>query len=473
MTIKFGTAGWRGIIARDFTFDNLNLVMQAIASWITEDNITDNGVILGYDTRFMGREFAEHAACVLAAMGIPVRISRSVCSTPAISWAALEHDSVGVIITGSHNPPIYNGVKIKAPFGGPVSAYQSDDVEARISDTDPDFKPGPLDEFLRNGLIRQIDLNGQYLTVLRRRIDTKRIRRSNIMIAHDSMYGAGQGLLRELLGSQILEIHSIFNPGYHGRAPEPKEENLRELADFVVEHRCSIGLATDGDAERVGLFDEKGQYVDAHLILSLLTKYFARNKGLKGCVIKTFSTTHMLNRQAEKYGLILETTPVGFKYISEKMLTCNVIIGGEESGGMTVKGHIPDMDGIYISLLIIEMILESGKPLSILVRELFDEFGPNYNRRVDIELSEEHQKAVLSYIRQNQLKEISGLAVVERETKDGTKLWLEDGTWILVRSSGTEPLLRIYCESDTAEKARLFVDAVSELVTDKKVFQPS
>lgn len=473
MTIKFGTAGWRGIIARDFTFDNLSRVMQAIALWLTDEKITENGVILGYDTRFMGREFAEHAGCVLASMGIPVRLSRTVCSTPAVSWASLEHEAVGIVITGSHNPPVYNGVKIKTPFGGPVSAYQSDDVEARLMDTDPDFKPGPLREFLRNGLIREIDLNNQYITVLRHRINIRSIKRSNILIAHDSMYGAGQGLLRELLGSQVLEIHSIFNPGYHGRAPEPTVENLSGLADFLLEHRCSIGLATDGDAERVGLFDEKGQYVDAHLILSLLTKYFARNKGLKGCVIKTFSTTHMLNKQAEKYGLILETTPVGFKYISEKMLSGNVIIGGEESGGITVKGHIPDMDGIYTSLLIIEMMLESGKPLSRLVQELFDEFGPHYNRRNDIELSEEDQKAVLNYIRNNQLKEVNGLAVVDRETKDGTKIWLEDGTWILVRSSGTEPLLRVYCESDSPEKARSFADAVTALASDTGLFHPS
>jgi phosphomannomutase len=470
MTIKFGTAGWRGIIARDFTFENLGKVMQATALWITEDKITENGVILGYDTRFMGREFAEHAASVLASMGITVRISQSFCSTPAVSWAALEHDSVGIMITGSHNPPIYNGVKIKAPCGGPVSAYESDDVEKRLERIEPDFRPGLFSGFLQSGYIREINLNDQYLDVIRRRIDVRRIKKSNILIAHDSMYGAGQGLLRGLLGSQVLELHSIYNPGYHGLAPEPKEENLRGLADFVVENKCSIGIATDGDAERIGLFDERGNYIDAHLILCLLTKYFAGSKRLKGCIIKTFSTTHMLNKLADKYGLILETTPIGFKYISEKMITCNVIVGGEESGGMTVKGHIPEMDGTYIGLLIIEMMLYSGKPLSMLVQELFDEFGPHYNRRNDLKISEKHQKAVLNYMRNNELKEVNGLKVVERETKDGTKLWLEDGTWILVRSSGTEPLLRIYCESDSAEKAKKMADAVTDLVNDSTIF---
>jgi phosphomannomutase len=471
MTIKFGTAGWRGVIGRDFTFDNLGKVMQATALWITEDKITENGVILGYDTRFMGREFAEHAAAVLATSGISVRISRSFCSTPAVSWAALEHDAVGIMITGSHNQPVYNGVKIKAPYGGPVSAYQSDDVEKRLEKIDPEFSPGLFAGFVQSGLIREIDLNNQYLNVIRRRIDIGRIQKSNVVIAHDSMYGAGQGLLRNLLGSQVLELHSIYNPGYHGLAPEPREENLKGLADFVVENNCSIGIATDGDAERIGLFDEKGNYIDAHLILCLLTKYFAVNRGLKGSIIKSFSTTHMLNKQADKYGLILETTPIGFKYISEKIISCNVLVGGEESGGMTVKGHIPEMDGTYIGLLIIEMMIESFKPLSRLVQELFDEFGPHYNRRNDLEISEEHQRTVLNYIRNDKLREVNGLKVVDRETKDGTKLWLEDGTWILVRSSGTEPLLRIYCESDSAEKARNMADAVTAMVTDITFFQ--
>lgn len=470
MTIKFGTAGWRGVIARDFTFDNLGKVIQATALWITEDKITENGVILGYDTRFMGREFAEHAAAVLASLGIPVRISRSFCSTPAVSWAALEHDAVGIMITGSHNPPVYNGVKIKAPYGGPVSANQSDDVEKRLEKIDPEFRPGVFARFLEGGLIREIDLNNQYLDVIRRRIDIGHINKSNVLIAHDSMYGAGQGLLRGLLGSQVLELHSIYNPGYHGLAPEPREENLRELANFVVEHQCSIGIATDGDAERIGLFDEKGNYIDAHLILCLLTKYFARSKGMNGSIIKTFSTTHMLNKQADKYGLILETTPIGFKYISEKMITSDVIVGGEESGGITVKGHIPEMDGTYIGLLIIEMMIKSFKPLSRLVQELFDEFGPHYNRRNDLEISEEHQRAVLNYIRNYQLKEVNGLKVIDQETKDGTKIWLEDGTWILVRSSGTEPKLRIYCESDTAEKAQKMADAVTAVVCDSEIF---
>jgi len=471
MKIKFGTAGWRAVIARDFTFENLSRVMQATALWIKEDNVTENGVIMGFDTRFMGREFAEHAASVLASMDIPVRLSRDFCPTPAVSWAALEHKAVGIMITGSHNPPTYNGVKIKTPIGGPVTAYESDDVENKLERTDSDFIPGHFASFLQNGLIREINLNQQYLNVLRHRIDIGRIKKSQILIAHDSMYGAGQGFLRSLLGSQVLEIHSIFNPGYHGCAPEPRENRLKELAEFVIDHHCCIGIATDGDGERIGLFDEKGNYVDAHLILCLLTKYLAQKKGLTGCLIKTFSTTHMLNKQAEKYGLILDTTPIGFKYLAEKMVTCNVVIAGEESGGMTVRGHLPEMDGTYIGMLVIEMMLASGKPLSRLVQDLFDEFGPHYNRRNDVEIPEEQQKAVLNYIRSNRVKEVHGLKVVDQETNDGTKLWLEDGTWILVRPSGTEPLLRIYCESDSAEKAQKMADAVSALVNDPSIYQ--
>jgi phosphomannomutase len=463
MDIRFGTAGWRAVLAKDFTFENLNRVIQAVALWLRDEQITENGVVLGYDTRFMGQMFAEYAACVFAAMDIPVRLSTTGCPTPAVSWAALEHEAVGVMITGSHNPPEYNGVKVKAPYGGPVSPYQIEDVEAKIADASPGLKPAPLDTYLESGMIRQADLREPYLNVLRHRIDLEHILNSKILIAHDSMYGSGRGMLHKLLGSQVLELHHELNPGYEGIAPEPSRNNLKDLEAFVKEHDCEIGIATDGDAERVCLFDEKGNYVDANLILCLLTKYMAQKKGLKGCVIKSFSTTHMLNKQAEKYGLMIQTTPIGFKYITEKMISCDVIVGGEESGGMTVKGHIPEMDGIYIALLIVEMILKSGRQLSRLVQDLYDEFGPHYNRRVDVPLTDVPVQDFLEHVRNDGIRKIGDLLVTDWEFKDGTKMWLEDGTWVLVRASGTEPVLRVYCEASDPEKAGNIAETVAAM----------
>lgn len=462
--ISFGTDGWRAIIAENYTFDNLSVVAQATGRWILENNITKNGVVIGYDARFMGREFTEHVASVFAAMQIPVRISSSISPTPAVSWAALHYNAVGIVITASHNPPNYNGYKIKAPFGGSATPDQIAAVEDRLGQFDGNLEIKPFKEYLKLGLIREITLTEQYLNVLRERIDIDAIRKSGIRIGHDPMFGSGMGAIKKLLGDQVFELHGEVNPSFRGIPPEPIEKNLAEFSEFIPKNNCQIGIANDGDADRIALFDETGSFVDSHRILSLLVKYLHKEKGLSGTIVKTFSTTDMLNKQAESYGLPIEVTPIGFKYIAEMIVNGDVIAGGEESGGLSVKGHLPERDGLYIGLLMTEMMVKSGKKLSELVQELFDEFGDHAYYRNDMHTEERKKLAMIEHCKSEKLTSINGIDVTEREFTDGIKHHLADGSWLLVRPSGTEPVLRIYAEAETEEQAKNLVEDVSAKV---------
>ena len=464
--IKFGTDGWRAVIAEDYTFENVNKVTQATAKWIKKSGISQNGVVVGYDARFLSREFAEHAASVFAEMELPVRMSTRISATPAISWAAKHYDAVGIVITASHNPPEYNGFKIKAPYGGSAMPEHIREVEKELKRVSLPIPVRPYQHYLKAGVIRELDFVEGYLNIIRERIDLEAIRESGILIAHDPMFGSGIGLIMELLGDAVVEIHAERNPLFGGTSPEPIEEKLGELAGTVVKHQCSIGLANDGDADRIGMVNEKGEFVSSHQILSLLVKYLHKIKGIDGTIVKTISTTDMLDKQAAAYGLPIEVTPIGFKYIAEKIVNGNILAGGEESGGLAVTGHLPERDGIYIGLLITEMMVKSGKKLSELVQELFDEFGPHQYYRNDILTEERKKTAMAKYCRNKQLKEISGKKVVEWDMRDGVKHLLENGSWLLVRQSGTEPVLRIYSEAPTREEAKTFVDAVTAKVDD-------
>jgi phosphomannomutase len=468
--IKFGTDGWRAVIADGFTFKNLNKVVQATSLWILDEEISENGVVIGYDARFLSREFAEYAASVFAMMQIPVRISDSIVPTPAVSWAAKHFDAVGIVITASHNPPTYNGFKIKAPYGGSASPDHIIGIEAHLELVDSLIEARPYTELLREGLIRELDLGEGYLNLIGENINLDAIRNSNLRIAHDPMYGAGQGFIKRILGDRVLEIHNERNPLFGGIAPEPIEENLKELPDFIVKHRCDIGIANDGDADRITMFDENGKFVSSHQILSLLVKYLHKEKKMNGTIVKTFSTTDMLNKQAEKYGLSLEVTPIGFKYVADLIINGNVLAGGEESGGLAVKGHLPERDGIYIGLLIAEMMATSGKTLSGLVQELFDEFGPHEYYRNDILTEERKKNAMTAFCKAKKLTEIAGHNVVEWDFKDGIKHILDDGSWLLVRQSGTEPVLRIYAEAPEQEQAKKLVEDVSGWVDNPAIF---
>lgn len=463
MNIKFGTDGWRAIIAKDYTFENLNIVTQATARWIEEENVTKNGVVIGYDARFMGKEFSEHVAATFAAMGLPVKVSESISPTPAVSWAAQHYMAVGIVITASHNPPSYNGFKIKAPFGGPASPDQIDAMETRYDRYDKTFEVGSYSDYLKAGKIQEIALTQMYEDVLKERLDLDAIKKSGLKIVHDSMYGSGMGIVARLLGEgQVIELHGEFNPGFHGRAPEPLEKNLPEIAALIPQEKAAVGLANDGDADRIALFDERGVYVDSHQVLSLLVKYLSQEKGMTGSIVKTFSTTNMLNLQGEKYGLELEETAVGFKYVAEKIVEGDVLVGGEESGGLAVKGHIPERDGVYIGLLIVEMMVTSGKKLSELVQELFDEFGFHANTRNDMHTTNAKKEAMMAFCKEKKLTEIAGRKVIDWGFTDGVKHYLEGGGHLLVRPSGTEPVLRIYSEDSSMELAQANVAFATE-----------
>jgi phosphomannomutase len=351
MPIKFGTDGWRAIIAEGYTFENLTRVARATARWLYATYGATVSVVIGHDTRFMGRAFAEHVACVLASHGVRVRFAETFVTTPAVSWATLEYGAnAGIVITASHNPPHYNGYKLKADFGGPADPAMVAAVEAELANLDSDAPEiRPFAALSEEGVIESFDLSAAYLDLLRERLDIEAIQQSDFIIAHDAMFGAGQGVVSALLGSDhVIELHSEVNPGFHGQAPEPIERNLSELSALVVREGCAVGLANDGDADRIGMVDERGRFVTSHEILALLVKYLHEERGLRGAIVKTFSTTHLLNKMAAAYGLPIETLPIGFKYIAPKMVEQDVLVGGEESGGIAVKGHLPERDGIYI-----------------------------------------------------------------------------------------------------------------------------
>lgn len=464
--IKFGTDGWRAIIAKEYTFENLSIVAQATARWILEKNITKNGIVIGHDARFMGREFTEHVASIFAAMEVPVRMATTITPTPAVSFGALKFDALGVVITASHNPPNYNGFKIKAPFGGSATPDQIETMETYYDQFDPSLPVDSYLSYLKTGRIREINLSELYLNDIRGKIDIEAIKKSGIHIGHDPMFGSGMGTIKQLLGDRVFELHGEVNPSFKGISPEPIEKNLREFSEFIPRNNCQIGIANDGDADRIALLDENGNFVDSHRILSLLVKYLSQEKGLKGTIVKTFSTTNMLNKQAEKYDLPIETTPIGFKYIAELIVNGNVIVGGEESGGLAVKGHIPERDGIYIGLLVTEMMVKSGKKLSELVQELFDEFGNHAYYRNDLHTDDEKKNAMIAYCESKKLTEVAGLNVVDWQFTDGIKQIMEDGSWLLVRPSGTEPVLRIYSEAPTADQAKALVDDATRVANE-------
>ena len=462
-TVTFGTDGWRAVIGDGYTFDNLTRVARATAEWVQAQPAGDGSVVMGYDTRFQGEAFATHVARVMASAGVTVHLASSFATTPAISWATAQGGrTAGIVITASHNPPQYNGFKIKAHFGGPASPEMIADVEARMAAhaAVPDAEAPALrsvDDLVTDGLIRTFDLRTAYVKLLNDRIDIAAIKEATVRVAYDAMFGAGQGVVGELLGRvRVTELHHDLNPGMYGQAPEPIERNLGPLLKATVENSCGAGLATDGDADRIGLVDEEGTFVDSHKILCLLVKYLHTEKGLRGDIVKTFSTTDMLDRMGEAYGLTVVTTPIGFKYIGPMMVERDVLVGGEESGGMAVKGHIPERDGLYIGLLVVEMMVKRERTLSGLVRELMDEFGPHYQSRQDLHTTPARKDEVLQILQADGLAEVAGAAVTKTETLDGFKFRV-DGGWLLFRPSGTEPVLRVYSEAASQERADAIV----------------
>ena len=461
--IKFGTDGWRAVIADDFTFANLERVALATARYFKKHKKIKNGVVIGYDARFMSKEFAEKSAEVMANAGIRIKLADSIVSTPMISLLTkLENAAGGIVITASHNPPKYNGFKIKGDFGGPAHPEMIARVEKELAKV-MKLKKIPqgkstFQQLLDKRAITMISMKQRYLDDLETKIDLNKIRSSGMRILYDVMYGAGQGVLDATL-PDVKQIHESFNPSFGGTNPEPLAQNLAELMRRVKAEGYQIGIATDGDADRIGAVDEEGRFVDSHRIFSLLLKYLVEQKRMSGEVVKSFSVTQMVDKQCAKYGLTMHETPIGFKYICRLMTERDVLIGGEESGGLGVKGHIPERDGIFLGLLLCEMMATRGKPLGSLVQELMDEFGNHEFKRIDLHVTEKEKTAIIRKY-QRGVSEIAGYPVLGRKDTDGFKFFV-DGGWVLVRASGTEPLIRFYAEAESREQ----VDALLKAAT--------
>jgi phosphomannomutase len=479
MPIHFGTDGWRAVISDSFTFDNLRIVAQAIADavasehWDKRSSPVDqsgNGgpapdpkrIVVGYDTRFLSDRFAGEVARVLAANGFTVQLAQSDAPTPAISYAVKNLGAIGgVMITASHNAPRYNGVKLKGAFGGSALPEQCRRVEVYINDNEQQARGPNLMDFKKArelGLIQRFNPLPAYFDHLRTLINTDVIAENPQRFVVDAMYGSGRGVIKSFLqgtGCEVAEIRGEMNPGFGGIHPEPIAKNLGALASAVSSGMGNFGVVTDGDADRIGAMDERGAFVDPHKIMALSLKYLVESRGWSGAVVRTVSTTRMIDRLAKKYGLKLYETPVGFNHIADYMMSEDVLIGGEESGGISFKGHIPEGDGPIMGLLLVEMIAASKKPLIELVDDLLEEVGPAFYERTDLRLSRPVAKAEMTgFLTQQAPAEVGGQKVAEVSQRDGVKYIMADDSWLLIRPSGTEPVLRVYAEGRTQEMVK-------------------
>lgn len=469
MPIHFGTDGWRAVISDTFTFGNLHMVAQAIADAVASEHWdkTSNGkthpdpkkIVVGFDTRFLSDRYAGEVARVLAANGYTVYLTQADAPTPAISFAVQNTSAIaGVMITASHNAPRYNGVKLKSAYGGSASPEQCRRVEIYINDNENRARGPNLMDFDRAKelkLIQRFNPLPAYYDHLRTLINSDVIADNPPRFVVDSMYGSGRGVIKGFLqgtGCEITEIRNEMNPGFGGIHPEPISHYLGALAGAIGSGLGNFGLATDGDADRIGAMDERSNFVDPHKIIALALCYLVEKRGWSGAVVRTVSTTRMVDRLAKRYGLKLYETPVGFNHIADYMMKEDVLIGGEESGGISFKGHIPEGDGPIMGLLLVEIVAASGKTLYELVEGLLADVGPAFYERKDMRLSRPVAKAeITEFLTKQAPAEIGGENVSEVSNMDGVKYILTDDSWLLIRPSGTEPVLRVYAEGRSME----------------------
>jgi phosphomannomutase len=467
--IKFGTDGWRGVIAEDFTFINVRRVAAAIAQYIREESEPARGLIVGYDTRFLSAEFAGAAAEVISAAGIPVWIANVATPTPAVSYAVVARETAGaVMITASHNPYRWNGVKFKAPYGGSAAPAIIRRIETHLHRLD---RARSRARPPKPALVECVDLISPYLKRLKELVQLEHIRASGQKFVIDPMFGTARGCIARLFNEAEIpyrEIHSEHNPLFPGLNPEPIEPHVEGLRCAVTEGGFDAGFATDGDADRIGAIDRTGAFIDSHKIFSILLQHLVEDRGLRGEVVKTFSTTQMVDKLARKHHLPLHLTPIGFKYICELMLSRDVLIGGEESGGIAIKGHLPERDGILNSLLLAEVMATKKKTLGELVDDLSREFGPHYYYRVDLEVELARAHQLVKQVAQGRFQEVAGLKVTAVEDLDGAKMRFGDTAWLLVRASGTENLLRLYSEAPSRELVKNLLGGMTRLAMSPK-----
>ena len=466
--VKFGTDGWRGIIADDFTYENVRVAARAIAHYVLAEEDASKGVCIGWDTRFGSESFAKVVAEVLTGAGIPVALADRVTPTPALSFAVRERGAAGgVMITSSHNPAEWNGVKYKASYGGSGRPSIISAIE------------GYLDQPLAKGdtaRLEEVNFNPPYVAAIAGFVDLAAIKASGKRFLIDTMYGAGQGVIAGIFreaGVPFAEMRAEINPAFPGINPEPILPHISETQKRVVEDHCDAGFVTDGDADRIGAVDEHGNVVDAHKIFAILLSWLLERKGWPGDVTRAFNTTKMLDRIAAKHGRKLYEHGIGFKYVCDLMLTENILIGGEESGGVGISRHLPERDGLLNSLLLAQVMADEGKTLGELVAALQTEYGEHQYGRVDLHIAEEIKQSAIARARAG-VSEIAGMKVLKTETMDGIKFFLENPvcqgkenaaeTWLLLRASGTEPLLRVYCESCSTGSVNQVLKAAQDFV---------
>ena len=458
--IKFGTDGWRAIIAAEFTVDNVARVSVAAGQWVKQRFPEDAAVVVGHDCRFAGELFAETTAKVFLSHGIKVYLAKGFVSTPMVSLGALRlKASMGVIITASHNPPSYNGYKLKGHYGGPLIPEHVQEVEDMIPAVHGlDLASIDLVKAEKDGLLEYVDLETMYVEHVEKNFNLAAIRSSGLRLGYDAMFGAGQNVIPRILPAAKL-LHCVNDPSFKGQAPEPIHKNLIEFSELIKKGGIDCGLATDGDADRIGLYNSKGEFVDSHHIILLLIHYLVKYKKFSGKVVVAVSTTPKVEKMCKHYGLEYQVVKIGFKWICGIMINEDVLLGGEESGGIAIKGHIPERDGIWIGLTIWEYMAKSGKKLEELIEEVYAIVGAFSYDRNDLHVTEALKDEVLAKCNSGSLTKFGDLEVRRLETIDGWKYHFDNDQWLMIRASGTEPVLRTYAESDSMENARKILAA--------------
>jgi len=453
--IKFGTDGWRGVIADDYTFDNVRRVANAIAKYVHKNEDPQRGVMIGYDTRFGSPKFARLVAEVIAGSGIPVKLANDYTPTPAVSYAVKQQGAAGgVMVTSSHNPWNWNGVKFKGKFGGSATPAIMKKVEAELDGAPPVSAT-------KAAAIEEVDFKPAHIEAMCKFADLDLIAKSKFKFAVDSMYGSGRGVLPDIFsryGISHVAIRQDVNPLFPGINPEPIEPHIDQLRKTVLREKCHAGLATDGDADRIGAMAEDGTFVDSHKCFSVLTRWLLERKKWPGDVVRAFNTTGMVDRIAKKNGRKLHECPIGFKYIADLMMEHDVVIGGEESGGIGYSRYLPERDGILNALLLANVMAEEKKSLGQLVADLQKEFGPHYYGRRDMHIPDSVKQAAIRRASAEDAKQFGRYNIIRKENMDGVKFFLDAPTpengatpWVLLRASGTEPLLRVYSEAASPE----------------------
>lgn len=463
--IKFGTDGWRAVVGEDFVPENIMKVIQAFCDLYPKLADTGKGVAVGFDRRNQSPEAANLIASVLVGNGIRTHLSSGFCPTPCVSWLVKTKKlTAGIMVTASHNPPKWNGIKFKESYGGAASGEYCAPIELRIVENENAGRKPKTAELKKNPLLSMFDPYGDYMRSFSEFVDVARIKKMPAKILVDPLFGSGCGYFPRLLGGMASEIHNAADFNFGGLNPEPIPPNTNELMERVKAGGYSCGILTDGDADRAGAVDERGNFVTTHEFFSLIVRHAIENKKWTGKIIKSISTTMMINRIGAKYGLPVKTTPVGFKYISPAMKEPGVMVGGEESGGFGFPRHIPERDGQFSDLLLLELMAVTGKTLGQLVANLQAEFGPCRYRRIDMHLSANEISRVRDKMKTLDIKSIGGLKVKKHETMDGHHFLFEDDSWLLFRASGTEPLIRIYAEAPTFDQVEVLLAEGKKMV---------